>query len=54
MNSFAPVVEPLTPQEIRRVAEDVVDRRTKSMVSDALVMARWILENVRPKPESKE
>lgn len=37
-----------TIPEIRRIAEKVIDRQTKNMVADAMLMARWILAHVEP------
>lgn len=34
---------PTTIEEVRRLAQRVVDRQTKQMVADALALARWIL-----------
>ena len=36
-----------TWDEIVRLAEDMVDRRTKAMVSDGLTLARWVLSEGR-------
>lgn len=47
-------VQPSDPQEIRRIAARLLDRQTKNVVSDAIVLARWVLEQIPETPRRRD